>query len=124
VGSNTSDGRETEVSDASSPGLVDQYVRLRRLTGCKYRDIRFERRSYPFQISMDNTEIVHILQAICDVDQLNGTSARLPGGQATAYKFSAAYMPLPLDKFIDVPIFHPLGNHRKLVFAYCHPKKW
>ena len=32
MGCNTSDGRETEVSDTSSPGRIDQYVRLRRLT--------------------------------------------------------------------------------------------
>jgi len=61
VGCNASDGRETEVSDTSSPVLIDQYVCLRRLTGCKYRDILFERKLYPFQISMDNAEIVHIL---------------------------------------------------------------
>ena len=73
---------------------------------------------------MDNAEIMHIPQAIRDVDQLNGRSARLLRGQATAYKLGAIHVPIPLDKLVDVPVFHPLGNHRKLVFAYRHSKKW
>ena len=124
MGCNASDGRETEVGDASSPVLVDQYVRLRRLTGCKYGDISFEKKSYPFQISVDNAEIMHIPQAIRDVDQLNGTSAWLLWNQMIPYELGPVYVPLPLDELIDISIFHPLGNHRIPVFADCRSKKW
>ena len=124
MGCNASDGRETKVGDASSTGPVDQYIRLHGLTECKYRDTLSERKSYPFQISVDNAKIVHMPQAIRDVDQLNGTLAGLPRCYATAYELSTVHVPLPLDKIIDVSIFHPLRNHRKPVFAYCHSKKW
>jgi len=124
VGCNSGDGRETKVSDTSSPVLVDQYVRLRGLMGCKYGYVSFGRRLYPFQVSVDDAEIVHIPQAIRDIDQLNGTSARLLRGRVTAYKLGAVYVPLPLNELIDVSVFHPLGNHRKPVFTHCHPKKW
>ena len=33
-------------------------------------------------------------------------------------------MLVPRDKLHDVPIVHPLGDHRKPVFAYRHSKQW
>ena len=28
-----------------------------------------------------------------------------------------------LDELVDVPIVHPLGNQRELMFTYCDPKQ-
>ena len=68
---NVSDGRETEVGDTGSPVPVDQYVCLRRQKGHEYGDILFEKESYPFQISVDYAKVVHILQAVPNINQLN-----------------------------------------------------
>jgi len=71
---NTSNGREPKVGNAGSPLLADQDVRLDRYLGHKRGDTSFRKRSYPFQVSVDYTEVVHILQAIRDAGQLNNTS--------------------------------------------------
>ena len=44
---------------------------------CEYGDVPSEENSYPFQISVDNPEVMHILQAVRNVGQLYGTSARV-----------------------------------------------
>ena len=42
-------------------------------------DISFGKDSYPFQISVDDAEVVHILQAVRNVNKLNSsTSVRFP----------------------------------------------
>ena len=72
------DGRESEVGDAGSPLLVDQNVRLCRRLGCECGDIPLGRQeTYSFQISMDDEEVVHVLQAVRNAGQLNDTSVRL-----------------------------------------------
>jgi len=78
---------------------------------------------YPFQISVDYTEVVHILQAICNVNQLNITSVRLLWYQVMAYEFNAVNIPIPLDKLVDIPIIHPLGNQSEPIFAHCHSEE-
>ena len=55
---------------------------------------------------MDHAEVVHILQALCNVNQLNIISARLLWGQAITYEFNAVNVRIPLDELIDVPIIH------------------
>ena len=44
------------------------------------------------------------------------TSVGLPWGQGTTHKLSTVYMPVPLDKLVDVSVLHPLGNQSKPVF--------
>ena len=74
---------------------------------------------------MNHAETVHVRQAICNVNQLNSTSAGFYGGDRGATnKLSAVYVWVLLDELIDVPMFHPLGDHRKPVFTYRHPKQW
>jgi len=57
---------------------------------------------------MDYTEVVHILQPICNTSQLSGSSVVLLRDQATTYELDAVYIPIPLDELVDVPVFHPL----------------
>ena len=73
-------------------------------------DIQFEKKTYPLQISVDDAEVMHILQAICNVNQLNNASAWILRGQVTTYKLSAICVPIPLNEPTDVSVFHPLGN--------------
>ena len=111
------DGRETEVSDAGPPLLIDQDVRLHRWLGCKWGEISFERQeTYSFQVSMDHAEIMHVFQAICNAGQLNGTSVELLRDQATTYELAAVYVLIPFNELVDVAIFHPLRNQSKPVF--------
>ena len=93
------------------------------MSGCQYGDGLFEGNLYPFQISVDDAEVMHILQAVRDASQLGSISASLLRDQATTYKLSAVYVPIPLDELVDVSVFHPLGNHREPVFAHCHPEQ-
>jgi len=66
---------------------------------------------------MNYTEFMHILQAIRNASQLNGSSVRLLQDQITTYKLGAVYMPIPLDELVDVSVLHPLRNESKSVFA-------
>ena len=72
---------------------------------------------------MDYTEVVHVLQAIRNVNQLNSASARLTTGVVIIYKLSAINLHIPLDEIIDIPVFHPVRNQRKPVFTNCHSEK-
>ena len=58
-----SDSSKAEVCDAGPSMLVDEDVRLHVCAGCKSGDSSFGKFSYPFQISVDNAKVVHILQA-------------------------------------------------------------
>ena len=46
------------------------------------------------------------------------------GTSVTTYELGTIYMPIPLDKVVDIPILHPLRNHRKPVLIQCHAKQW
>jgi len=118
VSCDASDGRQTEVCDAGSPVLVNKYVCLRRCSGCKCRNISFGgNETHPFQISVYHAEVVHVLQPVCNAGQLNGRpSVMVLRDQVTAYKLGAVYMLIPLNKLVDVTVFHPLGNQSKPVF--------
>jgi len=60
---------------------------------------------------------MHVLQAICNAGQLNGRpSVMLLQDQGTTYKLDAVYMLVPLNKLVDVPVLHPLGNESEPVF--------
>jgi len=72
---------------------------------------------------VDHAEVMHVLQAVRDAGQLNGTSVGLPRDQVTTYELAAIYMLVPLDEVIDVSIFHPLGNESKPVLIQCDPKQ-
>jgi len=72
---------------------------------------------YTFQIPVDDAEIVHVLQTIRNVDQLNGTSVRLLRDQATTYELGAVYVPILPNEIVNVPVFHPIGNQSKSVFV-------
>ena len=83
-----------------------------------------ERSTYAFQISMNNVAVMHILQAIRNINQLNSESAGvLLGVKRSTYKHSTVYMWVILNEFIDVSILHPLGNHCKPIFTHCHPEQ-
>lgn len=78
---------------------------------------------YPLQISMDHAEVMHILQTVRNVNQLNTTSARVIRGQVVTCKLNAVNMLIPLDKVIDIPIFHPFGNQSEPMITHCHSKE-
>jgi len=60
---------------------------------------------------------VHVLQAICNAGQLNNRpSVILLRDQVTTYKLGAVHMLILLNKLIDVPVLHPLGNESEPVF--------
>jgi hypothetical protein len=86
----------------------------------------FQNNVYPFKVSVNHPEAMHIRQPVRDVNQLKRTSVRLCGGgdQGTTHKLSAVYMSIFLDELVDVPVIHPLRNHRKPAFAYRYSKQW
>ena len=45
-------------------------------------------------------------------------------GQGVTYKLGAIHMLVFFNELDDVPVFHPLGDHRKPAFSYCHPEQW
>jgi hypothetical protein len=40
------------------------------------------------------------------------------------YKLTAVHMFILLNELIDAPMFHPLRDHYKPAFTYCHSKQW
>lgn len=40
------------------------------------------------------------------------------------YKLDAVRIRILLNEFHNIPILHPLRNHRKPVAAYCHTNQW
>ena len=72
---------------------------------------------------MDNVKVMHICQAIRNINQLNGTSVRLLQDPVTTYELSAVYTAISLDELVDVSVFHPFRNHCESVFAYRHAKQ-
>ena len=88
------------------------------------RDVtsQFWENTYPFQISVGSLEVVQILQAIRDVNQLHCIS-QLPVeiGWMT-HEHRAVGVLILLNELVDVSIIHPLRNHRKPVFTHRHPK--
>ena len=72
--------------------------------------------TYPLQISVNYMEFMHILQPICSVGQLKGSSAIISRIEVTTYKLGAVHMLIPPNKVVDVSILHPLGNEGKAVF--------
>jgi hypothetical protein len=44
-------------------------------------------------------------------------------GRGVTHQLSAVHIFLLLDKLVDVPVFHPFGDHRKPAFAYRHSKQ-
>jgi len=124
VSYDASDGRQIEVGEAGSSVLVDQYVCLCRYSGCKYEDISFGgSETHPFQISVYHAEVMHVLQPVCNAGQLNGKSVMVPRDQVITYKLGAVDVLVPLDKLVDISVFHPLGNQGEPVFIQCHPKQ-
>jgi len=41
----------------------------------------------------------------------------------TTYELTTVYVPILLNKFVDVTVFHPLGNQSKPVFIQRNPKQ-
>ena len=72
---------------------------------------------------MDKAEVVHMLQATRNTNQLSNLSARLLRGQVKTHEFGTIDIQIPLDEVVDVPIFHPLGNQSESVFTHCHSKE-
>ena len=60
---------------------------------------------------------MHILQAVRNTSQLNGTLERLPRDQVVMYELSAVCMWASPNELVDVSIFHPLRNQRKPVLV-------
>ena len=69
-----SECRKAEVSNTGATILADQDVGLDKRTS-DMRQCNLEITTHSFQISVDHLEVVHIPQALCDVDELN-TSAK------------------------------------------------
>ena len=68
---------------------------------------------------------MHILQAIRCLCQLSNGSVWHPLGLNTnTYKRNSVCVGIFPNELVDVSIVHPLGNHRKLVFAKHHPEQW
>ena len=86
-------------------------------------DALFLRKIYPLQVSVYQTEIVHILQAARNVSQLTNTSMRLLRGQAATYKLRAVCVGIPLNESVDISVLHPLGYHRKPVITDGNSKQ-
>jgi hypothetical protein len=86
----------------------------------------YGRNTHPFETSVNHMEAMHVFQAVRNINQLNSTSVRHLCGWVTraTYKLSTIHIFVLLDKLVDVPIPHPLGDHCKPVFAYRHPKQW
>ena len=91
--------------------------------GCEYGDGSFKRKLYPFQIPMDYAKVVHILQALCNINELNTTSVGLMRDQVITYELHAVSVTIHLDEIINVPILHPLGDQNKPVFAHRHSEE-
>jgi hypothetical protein len=47
----------------------------------------------------------------------------MDGNQGVTHKLNAVHMIVLLDELVDVPMFHPFGDHRKPAFAYRHSKQ-
>jgi hypothetical protein len=126
VSCDASDGRKTEVGETGSSVPVDKDVCLRGRMRYERGDISFEKNSYPFQISVNHAETVHMRQTVRNVNQLNGTSVRLCGNgdRGATHKLDTVHTFVPSNKLDDVTMFHPLGDHRKPVFAYRHSEEW
>ena len=108
------DGGESEVGNAGSPILVDQDIRLHRWLGFECEDIHLDNNeTYSFQISVDHTEIVHVLQAIRNAGQLDGASVGLLRDQVATYKLGAVCVLTLFNELVDVSVFHPLRNQSK-----------
>jgi len=61
---------------------------------------------------------MHVLQAVCNTGQLNGRpSEMLLQDHVKTYKLGAVGVLVPLNKLVDVPVLHPLGNVSKPVFT-------
>ena len=73
---------------------------------------------------MDHAEIVHILQAVRNVNQLSNTSGRPLQSQVITYELTAVSVTIPLDEVVDVSVFHPLRNQREPVLGYCYSEEW
>jgi hypothetical protein len=74
---------------------------------------------------MNHAEAMHVPQATCNVNQLNRTSAKLCSrDRGVTHKLSPVYMTVLLDKLVDVPMFHPLRDHRESPVTYRHSKQW
>ena len=43
--------------------------------------------------------------------------------RGATYKLDAVHVLVLSNELDDVPMFHPLGNHRKLAFTYRHSKQ-
>jgi hypothetical protein len=84
------------------------------------------RNTYPFQVSVDHVEAMHVCQALRDVDQLNSTSSRHLWGryQEVTYEFGAVYMFILPNELDNVPMFHPLRDHCEPAFTHRHSKQW
>jgi hypothetical protein len=48
----------------------------------------------------------------------------MSGGRGATHKLNMVHIFVLLDELIDVPMFHPFGDHRKPTFAYRHSKQW
>jgi len=42
------------------------------------------------------------------------------GVKCNTYELNAVHVSIPLNKLIDIPIFHPCGNHRKPLLTDRH----
>ena len=96
--------------------LIRMFAFVDRL--CKCGGIPFiNKETYSFKITVDDPEVVHVLQTIGNADQLNGTSVRLLRDHATTYELGAVDVPILPNEIVNVSVFHPLGNQSKSVFV-------
>jgi len=69
---------------------------------------------------MDDAEVMHVLQAICNINQLDSELVSHAGVKCNTYELNAVHVSIPLNKLTDIPIFHPRGNHREPLLTDSH----
>ena len=73
---------------------------------------------------MNHPEAMHILQAIRNIRQLpNELVRRLPRSNIDTYKRSPVCIRIIPNELVDIPIVHPLRNHRKVALIERHSKQ-
>ena len=101
--------------------MANQNVGLRRQT-LEVHQYDLEITTHPFQVSMDHLEVMHILQALCNINELD-MSAKGRNRSNYAYKLGTVHVRIFLNEIIDITILHPLRNHRESPFSNCHPEQ-
>ena len=82
------------------------------------------KRSYPFQISVYHVRAMHVLQAVRNIGQLNGSVAPVSKrGSPATHELDTINPSMPLHKLVYIAVIHPLGHHCKPLRFQVHTKQ-